>query len=72
MYILVLIVGMVLLAFGGQGAIRLLLGAGDGGLLAWLPGGFVGQVLAYLVLAGLGLALAARGRERARRSGQLT
>ena len=72
MYVGVLILGMILLAIGAQGAVRLLLDADDAGLLSWLPVGFAGQLVAYIALAAVGVALAAWGSNRARSRGQLS
>jgi uncharacterized membrane protein HdeD (DUF308 family) len=55
-----LVVGMILLVVGAQGAIRLLVDHQNGGLLSWFPGGFAGQLTGYLVLAAAGLLLAGR------------
>ncbi|GAA5155820.1 hypothetical protein [Amycolatopsis dongchuanensis] len=53
-----LVAGMILLAFGVQGVIRLVLDHGWTGVLGWLPGGFAGQLAGHLVLTAAGLALA--------------
>ena len=72
MYVATLILGMVLLALGAQGAIRLLIDEADAGLLAWLPGGFVVQLIAYVALTIAGVAMASWGADRARKAGKLT
>ncbi|MGZ0147393.1 hypothetical protein ACXJJ3_09995 [Kribbella sp. WER1] len=54
-----LVVGMVVLAIGGQGAIRLLIDHDNRGLMNWLPGGFTGALVADLALVVIGLALGA-------------
>lgn len=59
-----LVVGMVLLAVSVQGAVRLLLDHQNAGLLGWLPGGFVVQLLVYLLVAGAGIVLAAKNGHR--------
>ena len=59
-----LIAGMVLLVVAGQGAVRLLIDHQNAGLLTWLPGGFVVQLLVYLVVAGVGIVLVARNAHR--------
>lgn len=46
-----LIVGVALLAFGAQGAIRLLVDHSNSGLLDWVPGGFAAQLACYLAAA---------------------
>jgi hypothetical protein len=55
-----LVLGMVLLAVGGQGTIRLLVDHDDAGLLSGLPGGFAVRLVGYLVVVAVGLLLAAR------------
>lgn len=72
MDVVILIMGMVLLAVGGQGAIRLLLDNSGAGQFAWVPGGFVGQLIASVAVAIFGLALAGWGSGRARKRGQLS
>ncbi|WP_280461045.1 hypothetical protein [Nocardia carnea] len=68
-YVTVLIGGMALLVLGAQGAIRLLADHDNSGLLRWLPGGFPVQLLVYLVLAGVGVPLAAWGSRKAKQAG---
>ncbi|MBB5981247.1 hypothetical protein [Kribbella solani] len=53
----VLVVGMVVVAIGGQGAIRLLIDHDNRGLVDWMPGGFTGALLADLALVLIGLIL---------------
>ncbi|MGM1059796.1 hypothetical protein [Saccharothrix sp. Mg75] len=60
----VLVIGMVLLVVGAQGAVRLLVDHGNAGLLDWLPGGFAVRLSCYAVLAVAGLLLAGRGSRR--------
>lgn len=57
-----LVLGMILLAFGVQGVIRLVLDHGWTGVLGWLPGGFGGQLTGHLVLTVVGSALAGWSR----------
>jgi hypothetical protein len=70
-YVAVLVVGMVLLALGGQGGIRLLLDD-DPGLLSALPGGNGIQLIVYVVVTVVGIGLAAWGAARARATGHLS
>ena len=63
--------GMVGLALGGQGAIRLLIDNSVAGLLSWLPGGFAAQFLAYVAIAVGGAVLAGWGADQARKAGKL-
>ncbi|MEU4193218.1 hypothetical protein AB0E69_15080 [Kribbella sp. NPDC026611] len=60
----VLVVGMVVLVIGVQGAIRLLVDHGNRGLVGWMPGGFGGALVADLVLVLGGAALAWLGDTR--------
>ena len=55
-----LVLGMVLLVVGAQGAIRLLVDHNNAGLLGLLPGGFAVQLTGYLVITTVGIVLAAR------------
>lgn len=57
-----LVVGMVLLALGAQGAIRLLVDHDNAGLLGWVPGGFAAQLSCYAVMTALGVLLAGWGK----------
>jgi hypothetical protein len=59
------IVGLVLLALGGQGAVRLLLDDRNAGLVRPVPGGFAAWLACYAVAVLAGVALAARGSRRA-------
>ncbi|MEV6134819.1 hypothetical protein AB0L63_01855 [Nocardia sp. NPDC051990] len=63
-YVIGLVAGMVLLALGAQGAIRILVDHSNSGLLGWMPGGFAVQLLCYVVLAGAGAALAHWGNSQ--------
>ncbi|WP_209441431.1 hypothetical protein [Amycolatopsis vancoresmycina] len=45
-----LVSGMVLLALGAQGGIRLLADHDDRGLLGWVPGGFAACLSCYAVI----------------------
>ncbi|WP_250034843.1 hypothetical protein [Paractinoplanes maris] len=65
MRVFVLVMGMVLLVVGAQGAIRQLLDHDNAGLLGWLPGGFGVQLTGHVVLALAGLLLAGWGSRRA-------
>ncbi len=64
-----LITGMVLLALGGQGAIRLLVDHDNAGLLRWMPGGFGVWLACHVVAAAAGIGLAAWGGQKAKQSG---
>ncbi|TDQ04815.1 hypothetical protein [Labedaea rhizosphaerae] len=61
-----LIVGMVLLVLGAQGAIRLLADHDNGGFLGWIPGGFLAQLSCYILIAVVGSYVAARGSGKVR------
>ncbi|MFJ3959054.1 hypothetical protein [Arthrobacter sp. NPDC090010] len=63
------IAGVALLVLGAQGGIRLLFNHGDAGLLGWLPGGFVVQLLCYVLVTAIGVGLAAWGSRRVDRPG---
>lgn len=60
----VLVLGMVLLVVGAQGAIRQLIDHDTAGLLAWLPGGFGAQLTGHVLLAVAGVLLAGWGSRR--------
>ena len=60
----VLVIGMILLVVGAQGAIRQLIDHDNAGLLGWLPGGFGVQLAAHVALAVSGLVLAGWGGRR--------
>lgn len=64
------VVGMVLLAVGAQGAIRVLIHHSDRGLTSWLSGGFGTTLAADLVLVVVGGTLAWLGDARRRESPQ--
>ncbi len=68
-YVAIQILGFVLLVLGAQGAIRLLVDHSDGGLVAWVPGGFTGWLIADLAAVGIGIALTWWGQARARAHG---
>ncbi|KZM72660.1 hypothetical protein IU500_14775 [Nocardia terpenica] len=68
-YVTVQIVGMIGLALGAQGAIRLLANHHNTGLLSWLPGGFAVALPVYAVLAVAGAALAAWANRKNARTG---
>jgi hypothetical protein len=59
-----LVLGMILLAVGAQGAIRQLVDHYNAGLFSWVPGGFGAQLAGHLVLAVAGLLLAGWGGRR--------
>ena len=59
-YVVLLVLGMVLLVVGAQGAIRLLADHNNSGVLSWVPG-FAAQLIVYLVMTVVGVALAAIG-----------
>lgn len=64
-----LIVGMVLIALGGQGGIRLLVDHDNAGLLRWMPGGFGVWLSCYAVATAVGIGLAAWAGPKARQAG---
>ena len=64
-----LIIGMVLLALGAQGAIRLVADHDNAGLLRWMPGGFGAWLSGYVVAALAGIGLAAWGSRKAEDAG---
>jgi hypothetical protein len=64
MRVVVLVLGMVLLAVGAQGAIRQLADHDNAGLLDWLPGGFGVQLAGHVAVALAGLLLAGWGSRR--------
>jgi ABC-type Na+ efflux pump permease subunit len=55
------ILGLILLAIGAQGVIRLVI-SHDPGALRHLPGGFMVQLVVYGAIALLGLTMARRNR----------
>ncbi|WP_250006257.1 hypothetical protein [Actinoplanes sp. M2I2] len=59
-----LVIGMILLVVGAQGAIRQLVDHDNAGLLSWLPGGFGVQLAGHVVLALAGVLLAGWGSRR--------
>ena len=63
MRVFVLVVGMVLLVVGAQGAVRQVVDHANAGLLGWLPGYGV-QLAGHLVLTVAGLLLASWGARR--------
>ena len=67
-----LVIGMVLMVLGAQGAIRLLVDHGNAGLLRWMPGGFWVRLVCYLVATIAGASLAAWGARKAKRAGSDT
>ena len=63
------VVGMVLLALGAQGGIRLLVDHDNGGLLHWMPGGFAVWLCGYVVISLAGALLAGWGSRKVRAPG---
>jgi hypothetical protein len=61
------IIGVPLVVFGGQGAIRLLVDHGNSGVLGWMPGGFAAWLTCYVVITLAGVLLAS---VRAKQSAQ--
>jgi hypothetical protein len=59
---IVLVLGMILLVLGAQGAIRLLVDHDNAGLLGRLPGGFAARLACYVLATVAGLLLAARSK----------
>ncbi|GAA2706073.1 MULTISPECIES: hypothetical protein [Actinoplanes] len=58
-----LVFGLILLALGAQGVIRLVVNQ-DAGALRWLPGGYFVQLGAYVAAALIGLRVAKHNRVR--------
>ena len=71
MHVAIMVLGLVMLAVGAQGAIRLVLDTTDAGLLAWLPGGMAIQLVAYVLIAIIGIVLAGYRSDRARKAGKV-
>ena len=46
---------MIVLAIGGQGAIRIVIDHSHAGLASWVPGGFPAQLAAFVVATVIGL-----------------
>ncbi|MFI7052680.1 hypothetical protein ACIBLB_11565 [Streptosporangium canum] len=69
-HVTMLIIGMLLLVLGVQGAIRLLADHDNAGLLGWLPGGFAVRLVCYAVAAVAGALLAGWGSKKAKQSGR--
>ncbi|GGT38889.1 hypothetical protein ACFFV7_19770 [Nonomuraea spiralis] len=69
-HVTVLIIGMLLLVLGAQGAIRLLTDHDNAGLLAWLPGGFATRLAGFALAVVLGALLAGWGSKKAKQSGR--
>ncbi|UGT62311.1 hypothetical protein [Nocardia asteroides] len=59
--VIALVLGMVLLVLGAQGAVRLLADHDNAGLLSRLPGEFAVRLVVYVAVAVVGAALAGRG-----------
>jgi hypothetical protein len=62
------VIGVPLLAFGGQGAIRLLVDHDNSGVLGWMPGGFAAWLTCYVMITLAGVLLASWGSARAKRN----
>ncbi|MEV4250000.1 hypothetical protein AB0J63_42155 [Streptosporangium canum] len=69
-HVTVLIIGMLLLVLGTQGAIRLLADHDNAGLLGWLPGGFAVWLTCYAMAAVAGALLAGWGGKQAKQNGR--
>ncbi|WP_027502762.1 hypothetical protein [Rhodococcus sp. UNC363MFTsu5.1] len=67
-YMTVLVVGLLVLVLGAQGAIRLLADHDNSGFLSWMPGGFPVRLLAYVVLVGVGALLAEWGSRKSKQA----
>ena len=65
-FVVVQVVGMVLLVGGGQGLVRVIVDHSDRGFLGWLPGGFGGCLVGYVLVVVIGVAMAAMGEHRRR------
>ncbi|MEU4426186.1 hypothetical protein AB0F81_36665 [Actinoplanes sp. NPDC024001] len=63
-HVAALVIGLILLVVGAQGAIRLLVDHDNGGILRWVPGGFAVQLTCFVVMAVGGLFLAAWAKRR--------
>lgn len=68
-FVVLLIIGMALLVFGGQGAIRLLIDHHNGGALGGLP--FPAALCIYLATTAAGALLAGWAQGRAKALGRL-
>ena len=64
------VLGMVLVAVGAQGAIRLLIDHEHTGLLGRLDAGFAGTLVCYVVVAAIGVMLAGWAHDRAKAAGR--
>lgn len=62
--VIVQVAGIALLVLGAQGGIRLLADHGNAGVLTWLPGGFAAQLVCYVGVTALGVALAIWGKQQ--------
>ncbi|MEV0261537.1 hypothetical protein AB0I49_09355 [Streptomyces sp. NPDC050617] len=67
-YVLWQVLGMVLVALGGQGVIRLLIDQDKPGVLGWVPGGFAAHLIGYLVVTAVGGVLAGWAAERVQKA----
>ncbi|WP_372405451.1 hypothetical protein [Streptomyces luteireticuli] len=70
-FILLQIFGMVMMAVGGQGVIRLLVDHDKPGLLGWLPGGFPAALGGHVAIVVIGLLLGGWANDRAKAGGHL-
>ncbi len=68
-YVAALIAGVAAFVIAIQGGIRLLLSSTDAGLLSWVPGGSIVQLIVYVLLGVGGAVLAGWARDRARATG---
>ncbi|MFF9139867.1 hypothetical protein ACF09G_20155 [Streptomyces albogriseolus] len=62
--------GVVLLALGGQGAIRQLIDRDNAGLLGWLPGGFAASITVYILAVVIGVVVAGWAHAAAKTAGR--
>ncbi len=60
------VAGMVLVVVGAQGAIRILIHHANRGILSWVPGGFAGGLIVYVVVVVVGAVAATVGESRRR------
>ncbi|MFF3734593.1 hypothetical protein ACFYXM_30935 [Streptomyces sp. NPDC002476] len=68
-FVVLLITGMALVVFSGQGAIRLLIDHDNGGVLSGLP--FPGALCVYIAALAIGVLLAGWAQGRAKALGHL-
>lgn len=65
-FALMQVVGMVFLIGGGQSLVRVVVDHSDRGFLGWLPGGFGGCLVGYVLVVVIGVVMAAMGEHRRR------